>query len=102
VRKRKLKKVVESVAPEIEPAAKVIEIAALTVKVVNVARFLAAWRKQAPPPSMSHMADVKAFLANELVMAVLVNVLEPTIEEPLRAPEGPFPSMINHPLGSNI
>jgi hypothetical protein len=24
------------------------------------------------------------------------------VEEPLRAPEGPIPSMLNHPLGLNI
>jgi hypothetical protein len=81
VKKRKLKKVVEPLAPVAESAASVIETAAPAVKIVNVADFLAARRKQAPPPSVLRMADVEAFLANEPVMAVPVNVLEPSTEE---------------------
>jgi hypothetical protein len=73
VRKRKLKKGIEPVASDIEHAAKVIETAASTVKVANVAGFLVAQRKQTPPPFVPRMADVEAFLANEPVMAVLVN-----------------------------
>jgi hypothetical protein len=45
--------------------------------------------------------EVAAFLANELVLAVPVNVVG-QVEEPLKAPEGPIPSMLDRPLGSNI
>jgi hypothetical protein len=47
------------------------------------------------------MEEVAAFLANEPVLAVPVNVVG-LVEEPLQAPEGPIPSVLNHPLGSNI
>jgi hypothetical protein len=50
---------------------------------------------------MPHMADVEAFLANKPVLVVLVNVVK-SVEEPLRALDGPIPSMLNHPLGLNI
>jgi hypothetical protein len=102
VKKRKLKKATEPSAPSVESAAPVIETAAPIVKTVNVADFLVARRKQAPPPSVSCIADVEAFLSNEPVMAVPVNVLEPAVEELIRALEGPIPSMLNQPLGSNI
>jgi hypothetical protein len=48
------------------------------------------------------MVDVEAFLANELVEAIPVNAVEPVLEEPLQALRGPIPSILNHPLGSNI
>jgi hypothetical protein len=51
---------------------------------------------------MPQMADVEAFLANELVLVVLVNVLEPVVEELLQGLRGPISSILNHPLGSNI
>jgi hypothetical protein len=109
VKKRKLKKVAKPdiratkpAALVIEPAAKVIETAAPAAKAVNIAFFLVARRKQAPHPSMLRMADVEAFLANEPVLVELVNVVEPVVEGPLRAPEGHIPSVLNHPLGSNI
>jgi hypothetical protein len=105
-KKRKLKKVAEPVAPIIEQATPVVEQAALMVeptalgvKVVNVAGFLAAQRKQMPSPSVPRMADVEAFLANEPVLAVLMNGVELIVEEPLQAPEGPIPSILNQPLG---
>jgi hypothetical protein len=108
-KRRKLKKaaepaarVTEPVAPVIEPVARVIKTAASTVKAMNVTGFLVVQRKQAPPPSVPRMADVEAFLANEPVLAVPVKVLEPVAKEPLQAPEGPIPSLLNHPLGSNI
>jgi hypothetical protein len=48
-----------------------------------------------------HAEEVAAFLANEPVLAVPVNVVG-QVEEPLRASEGSIPSMLDHPLGSNI
>jgi hypothetical protein len=44
---------------------------------------------------------VAAFLAIAPVLAVPVNVAG-LVEEPLRVPEGLIPSMLDHPLGSNI
>jgi hypothetical protein len=78
VKNRKLKKATEPTAP-------VIETATSVVKVVNMAGFLVARKKQVPPPSVPHMVDVEAFLANEPVLAILMNVVKP-VEEPLRAP----------------
>ena len=48
------------------------------------------------------MAKVEAFLANEHVEAISVNVVEPVAEEPIQAPGGPIPSVLCHHLGSNI
>jgi hypothetical protein len=48
------------------------------------------------------MADVEPFLANEPVLAVLVNVVKLVAKESLQAPGGPIPFVLNHPLGSNI
>jgi hypothetical protein len=109
VKKRKLKKVVEPtslvvnpIALVVEPAAPVVELAAQGVKAVNVAGFLAARRRTTPLPSMPRMADVEAFLANEPILVVPVKVIELVAEKPLHAPMGPIPSMLNHPLCSNI
>jgi hypothetical protein len=89
VKKRKLRKMVDPTVPVtepatlvIEPSAKVIETAAPAVKVTNVAGFLVAWRKQAPPPSVPRMANIEAFLANEPVLAIPMNMVELS-EEPL-------------------
>jgi hypothetical protein len=108
VKKRKLKKVAEptalvakSVTPMIRHVAYVIETAAPVVRAMNVGGFLATRRKQAPPPFVPRTADVEVFLDNEPVLAISVNIVVP-IEEPLRAPEGPLPSILDHPLGLNI
>jgi hypothetical protein len=90
-RKRILKKATDVAIPE----------AALAVA-VNMANFLANRRKQIPPPSGASMAAIEAFLANEPVKAVPVNVVEPVAEEPIQAPTSPIPSIMCHPLGSNI
>jgi hypothetical protein len=45
--------------------------------------------------------EVAAFLANEPIPAVPVNAAG-LIDEPLMAPEGPIPSMLDRQLGSNI
>jgi hypothetical protein len=100
-KKRKLRKMADPTVPTTEPAAPVIEPSTLAVKATNVAGFLAARRKQAPLPSMSRVKDVEAFLANEPILSIPVNMVG-LVEEPLRAPEGPIPSMLDHPLGSNI
>jgi hypothetical protein len=55
------------------------------VKAVNVASFLATQRKQIPPPSVLHMADVEAFLPNEPIEAIPVNAVESIAEEPMQA-----------------
>ena len=91
VRNRTLKKAADAVAPEAAPAA-----------AVSMANFLANRGKQIPLPSVPSMAVVEAFLANEPVEAVPVNVIEPVTEEPIQAPAGPIPSVLCHPLGSNI
>ena len=51
---------------------------------------------------MQPIADVEAFLANKPVEAILVNVAKPVVEEPIKAPGGPIPSVLCHSLGSNI
>ena len=91
MRKRTLKKAAEATAPEVEPVA-----------TINVANFQAARKKQIPPPTVPPMADVEAFLANEPVEAIPVKAVKPVAEEPLHAPGGPLPSVLNNPLGSNI
>jgi hypothetical protein len=101
VKKRKLKRGAEPIALMVEPAAPLIDVTTLAVKKINVAGFLAARRKQALPPSMPRVDDVAAFLANEPVLAIPVNVVG-QVKEPLRALEGSIPSMLDHPLGSNI
>jgi hypothetical protein len=88
VRKRKMTKMAGAAAPNVEA--------------MNVASFLAAMRKQIPLPSLPRVADVEAFLANELVEAILVNAVELVLEEPLQVPVGSIPSIMNHLLGSNI
>jgi hypothetical protein len=106
VKKRKLNKAVEPTvrvtepsASVIKPATRVIETATPMAKAVNMVGFLAARRKQAPPPSVPRMADVEAFLANEPVLAVLVKVLEMAAEKPLQAPGGPHPFHFKPSLG---
>jgi hypothetical protein len=101
VKKRKLKRVDKPTVQVVEPTALVVEVAVPNVKATNVTGFLAARRSQAPPPSVPRVEDVAVFLANEPVLAVPVNVAG-LVEEPLQAPEGPIPSVLNHPLGSNI
>ena len=91
MRKRTLKKVVNFVAPGAIPDA-----------AVTMVNFLANRRRQVPPPSVLRMDVVEAFLANEPVEAIPVTVAGPTVEEPIQAPNGPIPSVLGHPLGSNI
>ena len=91
VRKMTLKKAADAVALEDAPAA-----------VVSMANFLTNRRKQIPHPSVLLMAAIEAFLANEPVEAVSMNVIEPVAEEPIQVPAGPIPSVLCHPLGSNI
>jgi hypothetical protein len=95
LKKRKLKKVREPKVSMVEPTAPVVEAA-------NMAGFLAARWKKAALPSVPRLAEVEAFIANELVLAIPVNAAKPIKKEPLRAPEGPIPSLLDHPLGSNI
>ena len=90
-RKRTLKKVADAAAPEVVPTV-----------AVNMVNFIANRKKQAPPPSVPPIANVEAFLANEPVEAIPVNVAEPVVEEPIQAPSGLIPSVLCHPLGSNI
>jgi hypothetical protein len=85
----------------VEPTTSVIEPLAPVIKPTGVASFLAARRQQAPPPSVPRVEAVAAFLANEPILAVPVNVAGQA-EEPLLAAEGPIPSTLSHPLGSNI
>jgi hypothetical protein len=94
VKKRKLTKVVEPKIPIVEPAAPGVEA-------VNVAGFLAAWRKKFAPSSVMRLAEVEAFIANEPVLAVPLNTTKLVEEEPLQAPEGSIPSLLDHPLGLN-
>jgi hypothetical protein len=94
-KKRKLSKAAELEVPTVQPAASATEE-------VDVAGFLASRRKKAELPSVPRLAEVEAFIANEPVPAVPVAVVNPVGEEPLRAPEGPIPSLLNKPLGSNI
>jgi hypothetical protein len=75
VKKRKLKKWAEPTVPVVVAAIPLIEIVAPTVKKINVAGFLVARRSQVPPPSMPRVEEVAVFLANEPVLAVLVNVV---------------------------
>ena len=91
VKRRTLKKVVDVATSEAESAA-----------MVNMANFLVARRKKVPPPSVSVVAEVETFLANEPLEAILVNMVEPVVEEPIQAPGGPIPSVLHHLLGSNI
>jgi hypothetical protein len=86
VKKRRLKKGAEPTIPATKPAAPVVEPFVPAVKTTGVAGFLAARRHQAPPPSVLKVEDVAAFLANEPVLAIPVNVIG-QVEEPLRAPE---------------
>ena len=67
-----------------------------------MANFLANRKRQMPPPSVPRMDAVEAFLANEPVEAISLTVAGPALEEPIRAPDGPIPSALGHPLGSNI
>ena len=91
IRKRTLRKVADDAALKAKPAA-----------AMNVANFLANRRKQIPPPFVLPMAEVEAFLANEPVEAISVNVVKPVAEETIKAPGGPIPSVLCYPLGSNI
>jgi hypothetical protein len=93
VKKRKLTKVAESEVPMAKPDA-------LLLEEVNVAGFLATRRKKVVLAPVPPMAEVKAFIANEPILAVPVAVAKPVEREPLQAPEGSIPSL--HPLGSNI
>jgi hypothetical protein len=70
VKKRKLVKGVEAVAPTVDEAQ-------------NVANFLSAWREWMPIPSVPCMAEVEAFLANEPIEVNPVNLAKPALEEPL-------------------
>jgi hypothetical protein len=101
VKRRKLTKETEPTVPVVEPAAPLIGTAVPPIQTANVAGFLAARRNQAPPPSVPQAEEVAAFLANEPVLAVPMNVVG-LVDGPLQAPEGPIPSMLDHPLGSNI
>jgi hypothetical protein len=100
-RKRKLKRASEPIPLKVEPVIPVTENVAPVANVVNVAGFLAARRNQASPPSVPRVEEVAAFLANEPILTVPVNVAG-LVDEPLMAPEGPIPSVLNRQLGSNI
>jgi hypothetical protein len=99
VKKRKLTKETEPTVPMVEPTAPLIGTAVPPIQTVNVAYFLVAQRSQALPPSVPRAEEVAAFLANEPVLAVPMNVVR---HGPLQALGGPIPSMLDHPLGSNI
>jgi hypothetical protein len=101
VKRRKLTKETGPTVPMVELAAPLIGTTVPPIQTANVAGFLAARRSQAPPPSVPQAEEVVAFLANEPVLAVPMNVVG-LVDGPLQAPEGPIPSMLNHPLGSNI
>jgi hypothetical protein len=101
IRKRKLKRASEPTPSKVEPAMPVVENVAPVANVSKVAGFLAARRNQTPPPSVPRVEEVAAFLANEPIPAVPVNVAG-LVDEPLMAPEGSIPSMLNRQLGSNI
>jgi hypothetical protein len=95
IKKRKLSKAAKLEVPTTEPVASVIGA-------VGVARFLASRRKKVELPLVPRLAEVEAFIANEPVLTVPVAVAKLIGEENLRAPEGPIPSLLNKPLGSNI
>jgi hypothetical protein len=95
VKKRKLSKAVELEVPTAEPTTSVI-------RAEDVAEFLASRRMKVELPSVPRLAEVVAFIANEPVPAVPVTVAKLDGDEHLRAPEGPTPSLLNKPLGSNI
>ena len=85
-----LRKIADVAVPPAAPAA------------VNMANFLANRKRQVPPPSVPRMDAVEAFLANEPMEAISVTVAPPAVEEPIRAPKGPLPPSLGHPLSSNI
>ena len=91
MRKGTLKKVVDAAAPR-----------AMLATMVNMANFLANWRRQVPPPSVPRMDTIEAFLANEPVEAIPVTVVGAAVEEPIQAPDGPIPLALGHPLRFNI
>jgi hypothetical protein len=96
--------VVETAIPTasvVEPTAPMVKTDVPTIKVTNVVGFLAARRGQAPPPSVPRVEKVAAFLFNEPILAVPTNAVG-LVEEPLRVPKGPIPSMLDRPLGSKI
>jgi hypothetical protein len=101
IKRKKLKRASEPTPLKVEPAVLVTENVAPAANVVKVASFLVARRSQAPPPSVPRVEEVAAFLANEPIPAVPVNVAG-LVDEPLVAPEGPIPSVLNRQLGSNI
>jgi hypothetical protein len=68
---------------------------------VDVAKFLASWRKKVVLPPVLPLVKVEKFIANEPVLAVPVMVAKVVDEEPLRVPEGSIP-ILSQPLGSNI
>jgi hypothetical protein len=92
VKKRRLTKVVELEVPMAKPDA-------LVLGEVNVAGFLAARRRKVLLPPVLSLAEVEAFIANELVLVVPVAVPKPIEEEPLQAPEG---SILLFPLWARI
>jgi hypothetical protein len=101
IKRRKLKRASEPTPLKVEPTVPVAENVAPTANVVKVAGFLAASRSQAPPLSVPRVEEVTAFLANEPIPTVPVNAAG-LVDEPLVAPEGPIPSVLNRQLGSNI
>jgi hypothetical protein len=68
----------------------------------DVAGFLASRRKKAELPSVPRLAEVEAFIANKPVPVVPVAVAKLVGDEHLRMLEGPTPSLLIKPLGSNI
>jgi hypothetical protein len=95
VNKRKLTKVTEPEVPT-------VKLAALVVKAVDVADFLASQRKKVILPPVSCVAEVEAFIANKPIPAVPVAMEKLVKKELLQSPEGPVPSLLNHHLSSNI
>ena len=72
VRKMTLKKAADAAVP-----------GAVLAATVTMANFLDNRRKQVPPHSVSRMAVVEAFLANEPIEAMPMTVVEPAVEEPI-------------------
>jgi hypothetical protein len=101
IKRKKLERASEPTTLEVNPVMFVAETTAPAVNVVQVAGFLAACRSQAPPPSVPRVEEVIAFIANEPIPAIPMNVAG-LVDEPLVAPKGPIPSVLNRQLGSNI
>ena len=75
-----------------------VNVAGLEAEAKNVANILSARRKQAPKPSVPIIANVEAFLANELIEVSPMNAAGPVLEEPLQVIGGPILELVlDHP-----